>query len=181
MDLGNIWSTQTPAETLPCATPIVKGTTNTANPTCNGFLSYSQVGKSAELHAHGTAPISIKLFQEFRNVRLVRLHQQRQCLPGLSETVNGWTARTGERGSTTGGPTNTKRVSVNADWSGVYSITDKLRILDSFRYDNWRIPGVWDTLDTTVFGTPSPAPGVVGLLLSPGMFNSTSCTAARKL
>ncbi|HXN72014.1 MAG TPA: hypothetical protein VN861_05620, partial [Candidatus Acidoferrales bacterium] len=44
VDLGNIWSTQTPSEALPCATPIVAGTTNTANPTCNGFLSYSQVG-----------------------------------------------------------------------------------------------------------------------------------------
>src|SRR5580658_6257344 len=44
VDLGNIWSTQTTAEVLPCATPIVVGTTNTATPTCNGFLSYSQVG-----------------------------------------------------------------------------------------------------------------------------------------
>ena len=41
VDLGNIWSTQTPAETLPCAAPIVAGTPNTANPACNGFLSYS--------------------------------------------------------------------------------------------------------------------------------------------
>src|SRR5271170_5602517 len=45
VDLGNIWSTQTPTEALPCATPIVTGTTNTATPTCNGFLSYSQVGR----------------------------------------------------------------------------------------------------------------------------------------
>ena len=44
VDLGNIWSTQTPAETFPCATPTVTGTTNTATPTCNGYLSYSQVG-----------------------------------------------------------------------------------------------------------------------------------------
>src|SRR5208282_5515303 len=45
VDLGNIWSTQTPAETLPCLTPTVLGTTNTATPTCNGYLSYSQVGR----------------------------------------------------------------------------------------------------------------------------------------
>ena len=29
-----------------------------------------------------------------------------------------------------------------------------------------------------MFGTPSPAPGVAGLLLSPGVFNSTNCPAA---
>ena len=40
----------------------------------------------------------------------------------LSEVVNGFTARTAQRGSTAGGPIKTKRVSVNADWSGVYSI-----------------------------------------------------------
>ena len=45
VDLGNIWSTQTPTETLPCATPIVAGTANTANPTCNAFLSYSSTGQ----------------------------------------------------------------------------------------------------------------------------------------
>jgi hypothetical protein len=92
--------------------------------------------------------------------------------------VNGFTARTAQRGSTAGGPIKTKRVSVNADWSGVYSINEKLRILDSFRYDNWRIPGQWDTLETNIFGTPSPAPGVVGLLLSPAVFNSTNCPSA---
>ena len=67
---------------------------------------------------------------------------------------------------------------MNANWSGVYSVNEKFRILDQFQYDNWRIPGVWDTADTTVFGTPSPAPGVVGMLLSPGVFNSTNCPAA---
>src|SRR6202041_813971 len=87
-------------------------------------------------------------------------------------------SRTAVRGTTAGGPIKTKRVSVNANWSGVYAINDKLRILDSFRYDNWRIPGVWDTADTAVFGTPSPAPGVVGLLLSPATFNSTNCPIA---
>ena len=72
-------------------------------------------------------------------------------IPDFLETVNGYTSRTAERGSTTGGPANAKRVSVNGDWSGVYAITSKLRIQDSFRYDNWRIPGVWDTLESAVY------------------------------
>src|SRR5277367_1086254 len=45
VDLGNIWSTQTPAEPVPCAPPVVVAGTTNANPTCNGFLSYSQVGR----------------------------------------------------------------------------------------------------------------------------------------
>ena len=95
----------------------------------------------------------------------------------LSEIVNDWTARTATRGSTAGGPVKTTRVSVNANWSGVYSINERFRILDQFQYDNWRIPGVWDTADTTLFGTASPAPGVVGMLLPIATFNSTTCPA----
>ena len=67
---------------------------------------------------------------------------------------------------------------MNANWSGVYSVNEKFRILDQFQYDNWRIPGLWNAAETNIFGTPSPAPGVVGMLLSPAVFNSTNCPVA---
>src|SRR5277367_884938 len=178
VDLGNIWSTQTTAEALPCATPIVKGTTNTATPTCNGFLSYSQVGNPRNFMPTERLRFQSNYFKNFEMSGSVGYSSSDNVIPDFLETVNGFTARSAERGSTTGGPANAKRISVNANWEGVYAITDKLRILDSFRYDNWRIPGVWDTADTSVFGTPSPAPGVVGLLLSPGVFNAATCTVA---
>ncbi len=178
VDLGNIWSTQTTAEALPCATPIVKGTTNTATPTCNGFLSYSQVGNPRNFMPTERLRFQSNYFRNFEMSGSVGYSTSDNVISDFLETVNGYTARSAERGSTTGGPAVAKRISVNADWSGVYAITDKLRILDAFRYDNWRIPGEWNMADTAVFGTPSPAPGVVGLLLSPGTFNSTNCTQA---
>src|SRR5580692_9657768 len=180
VDLGNIWSTQTNAETLPCATPVVVGTTNTATPTCNAYLSYSQVGNPRNFMPTERLRFQSNYFQNFEMSGSVGYSTSNNVIPDFLETVNGYTSRSAERGSTTGGPANAKRVSVNADWSGVYAITEKLRILDSFRYDNWRIPGVWDTADTAVYGTPSPGPGVVGLLLSPGVFSPASCTAALK-
>ncbi|MGA9570466.1 MAG: hypothetical protein WBS17_10285 [Candidatus Acidiferrales bacterium] len=178
VDLGNIWSTQTPAETLPCATPTVTGTTNTATPTCNGFLSYSQVGEPRNLMPTERFRFQSNYFKNFEMSGSVGYSSSDYHFSDLDEVMNGWTARTAVRGTTAGGPINTKRVSVNADWSGVYAVNDKLRILDMFRYDNWRIPGTWDTADTTIFGTPSPAPGVVGMLLAPGTFNATNCPAA---
>jgi hypothetical protein len=177
-DLGNIWSTQTPAETLPCATPVVVGTTNTATPTCNGYLSYSQVGRPRNFMPTERFRFQSNYFKNFETSGSIGYSTSDYHFSDLDETVNGWTARTAQRGSTAGGPIKTKRVSVNADWSGVYAVNDKLRIVDMFRYDNWRIPGQWDTLDTSVFGTPSPAPGVVGMLLAPGTFNSTNCPVA---
>jgi hypothetical protein len=178
VDLGNIWSTQTPSETLPCATPVVAGTTNTATPTCNGFLSYSQVGNPRNFMPTERFRFQSNYFKNFEMSGSAGYSSSDYHFSDLDEVMNGWTARTAERGTTAGGPIKTKRVSVNADWSGVYAVNDKLRILDMFRYDNWRIPGVWETADTTIFGTPSPAPGVVGMLLSPGVFNSTNCPAA---
>ncbi len=53
---------------------------------------------------------------------------------------------------------------MNADWSGVYAITDKFRVQDSFRYDNWRIPGLWATYETNIFGAAGS--GQVGLALA---------------
>jgi hypothetical protein len=178
VDLGNIWSTQTPSETLPCATPVVAGTTNTATPTCNGFLSYSQVGDPRNFMPTERFRFQSNYFKNFEMSGSVGYSSSDYHFSDLDEVMNGWTARSAVRGTTAGGPINTKRVSVNANWSGVYAVNDKLRILDMFRYDNWRIPGVWDTADTTIFGTPSPAPGVVGMLLAPATFNSTNCPAA---
>jgi hypothetical protein len=180
VDLGNIWSTQTAAETFPCATPIVAGTTNTANPTCNAYLSYSQVGNPRNFMPTERFRFQSNYFKNFETSGSFGYSTSDNRIPDFLETVNGFTARSAERGSTTGGPANAKRISVNADWTGTYAITEKLRILDFFRYDNWRIPGMWDTAETAVYGTPSPGPGVVGLLLSPGVFNPANCTAALK-
>jgi hypothetical protein len=96
----------------------------------------------------------------------------------LAENDNSWKNSNAQRGDTAAGPIKTTRVSVNANWSGVYTVNEKLRILDAFRYDNWRIPGVWDSSTTNVFGTPAPNPGVVGLLLAQGVFNAANCPVA---
>jgi hypothetical protein len=173
VDLGNIWSTQTPSEALPCAAPIVTGTINTANPTCNGFLSYSQVGSPRNFMPTERLRFQSNYFNNFEMSGSVGYSSSNNQIPNFLETVDGWTARTIERGSTTSGPADAKRVSVNADWSGVYSLTDKLRILDKFRYDNWRIPGMWALDETNIFGTGFP--GVAGLQQNQAVFNLGNC------
>jgi hypothetical protein len=173
VDLGNIWSTQTPAEALPCAAPIVTGTANTANPTCNSFLSYSQVGRPRNFMPSERLRFQSNYFKNLEMSGSVGYSSSDNVIPDFLETVNGFTARTAERGSTTAGPANAKRVSVNANWSGVYTVTNKLSILDQFRYDNWRIPGMWALDETNIFGTGFP--GLVGLQQSEAVFNAANC------
>ena len=173
VDLGNIWSSQTPAEALPCATPIVTGTTNTATPTCNGFLSYSQVGRPRNFMPTERFRFQSNYFKNFEMSGSAGYSSSDYAYSDLSEVVNSWTSRTAARGSTAGGPVKSKRVSVNADWSGVYSINGKLRILDFFRYDNWRTPGMWALDETNIFGTGYA--GLAGLQQSQAVFNTTNC------
>src|SRR5271155_1942206 len=176
VDLGNIWSTQTPSEILPCATPIVTGTTNTATPTCNGFLSYSQVGRPRNFMPTERLRFQSNYFKNFEMSGSVGYSTSSNVIPDFLETVNGFTVRNAERGSTTGGPAQAKRVSVNADWTGVYAVTDKLRILDIFRYDNWRIPGTWALDETNIFGTGYA--GLAGLQQNQAVFNTANCPLA---
>jgi hypothetical protein len=174
VDLGNIWSTQTTAEVLPCGPPvIVAGTTNTATPTCNGFLSYSQVGNPRNFMPTERLRFQSNYFSNFEMSGSAGYSTSNNQIPDFLETVNGYTVRTGERGSTTGGPADAKRVSVNADWTGVYAVTNNLRVLDSFRYDNWRIPGMWALAETNIYGTSYA--GLEGSQQSQAVFNTTNC------
>jgi hypothetical protein len=173
VDLGLVFSTQTPAEALPCAVPIVAGTTNTATPTCNGFLSYSQVGRPRNFMPTERVRFQSNYFQKLEMSGGLGYSTSDNVIPDFQENLNGFTSRTASRGLTTAGPAEAKRVSVNANWSGVYAVNDKFSILDQLRYDNWRIPGMWALDETNIFGTGFP--GLAGLQQSQAVFNIINC------
>ena len=178
VDLGIVWSTLTPAQALPCAAPIANGATTppTASPVCNGFLSYSQVGQP-----HDQIPTERLRFQSnyFPNLEMegsFGYSSSNNEIPNFDEILNGFVTRTAALESTTSGPAKATRVSVNADWSGVYSVTNKFRIEDFFRFDNWRIPGMWATYETNIYGAAGTGP--VGLGSPFSLFSEVSPTAA---
>jgi len=177
VDFGIVWSTLTPAEALPCAAPISNAATNppTASSVCNGFLSYSQVGEP-----HNRVPTERLRFQSnyFKNFEMTGAFGYSSSdnkIPNFDEILNGFVTRSSTLESTTAGPAEAKRVSVNADWSGVYAVTTKLRIEDMFRFDNWRIPGMWATYETNIFGAAGT--GTVGLGSPFSLFNQVAPTA----
>jgi hypothetical protein len=174
VDLGSVWSTQTPAEALPCAAPIVNAATipPTANSNCNGFLSYSQVGHPRNFMPTERLRFQSNYFQKLQLEGSVGYSGSDNSIPNFDEILNGFTTRTATRESTTAGPAKATRVSANADGSALYAFTDKFRIQDSFRYDNWRIPGMWATFETNIFG--GAGSGQAGLALPLSLFNQVS-------
>ncbi|HUJ30287.1 MAG TPA: hypothetical protein VLY23_03335 [Candidatus Acidoferrum sp.] len=177
VDMGIIWSSQTPAEALPCAAPISNGTTAppTVNANCNGFLRYSQVGRPRNFMPSERLRFQSNYFEKFEMSGSLGYSNSDNLIPDYNEIINGYTTRSAVRESTTGGPVKTTRVSVNADWSGSYAVTDKLRVEDFFRYDNWRIPGLWATYETNLVG--AAASGQVGLALPLSLFTESSPSA----
>ncbi len=171
VDPGIIWSTNGPVEFDPCAMPIITAP-NIFNPNCNGFLSYSQVGRPRNFMPTERLRFQSNYFKNFETSGSLGYSSSSNVIPDFNATVNDYTTLLLTRGATTGGPATAKRVSVNADWSGTYAVTDKFRIIDSFRYDNWRIPGLWDFAETNIFGQMQP--GLTGLLQPQSLFNSAT-------
>jgi hypothetical protein len=175
VDLGIIWSTAGPVEILPCAAPIATAP-NIVNPNCNGYLSYSQAGQVQNFMPSERLRFQSNYFKNFETSGSFGYSAANNSVPDYNEIVNDLVTRSATRGSTTGGPADTKRVSVNADWSGTYSITDKFRFVDSFLYDNWRTPGLWDTSETNIFGQMQP--GLVGLAQPQAIFTAATFLAS---
>jgi hypothetical protein len=171
VDLGIIWSTNGPVEVLPCATPIATAP-NIVNPTCNGYLSYSQASRPRNFMPTERLSFQSTYFKNFETSGSLAYSTANNSVPDFNEIVNDYVTRNGSRGGTTGGPADAKRVSVNANWSGIYSVTDRFRILDSFRYDNWRTPGLWDTSETNIFGQMQP--GLTGLAQPQAVFTAAT-------
>src|ERR1700690_313182 len=178
VDLGDIWAS-TGGEILPCGSaagtgyPFSGTTPPTANAACNGFVSYSQVGRPRNFMPRETFRFQSSYFKKFETSGSVGYSTSNNTIPDFNETVVGWTVRTQSPGGTTSGPARAKRFSVNADWSGSYAVTEKFHIVDQFRFDDFRIPTEWDSVVGTFFTT-----GGTGLGAPVGVFDTTNCTTA---
>ena len=176
VDLGIVWSTQTPAEALPCATPVTHATTTppTASSSCNGFVSYSQVGRPRNFMPTERVRFQSNYYQKFDVSGAFGYSSSDNSIPDYNETIIDWTTRTSSPGGTTAGPAKATRVSVDGDFAAVYSLTEKLRLEDFFHYNDWRIPGVWNS----ALGSLFDAPGATGLGAPVGYFIAANCNAA---
>ena len=90
----------------------------------------------------------------------------------LNDVINEWTnpsATAGQlREAIVGGSAKARKVAMHANWSGIFSLTDKVRIVDSLNYDNWRTSGNFNQVSTNLFSTA--VPGLTGIQLPIAQF-----------
>jgi len=199
VDLGAVWTSSSP-----CSTPVIAGTTPPrVTSTCNGFFNgpLTLPANNGLPAVTGTLP-GYSLFARPRNFMptehisfqsnyFTKLQMSGSfaystanlTVNDLLETQDFFNPKSLERGSQTAGPAKAKQYSATADFMAVYSIDDKTRIRDVFRFDNWRIPGTWTSSSETFVAGAVAAGGPTGMLApistlffaDPATF-STTCT-----
>jgi hypothetical protein len=150
---------------IPCAPPAILAT-GFASPTCNGFLSYTRDGRN-----RNTFPTEQFSFQSnyFRNADFsgrLNYSDAEASTPSTNELFNGQKSNR-FRGLSLTGAALTKRISLAGDLATTIRLTDRLRLVDSFRYDTFRIPGLWNLTTNNVFA--------VNMLTNPNLFTPSTC------
>jgi len=163
VDLGNAWNT---LAGQPCASNILFRNFNASPPiaheSCNGFLDYDLAGR-----VRTSYPTEQLSFQSnyFKNVdlsgRFVYSASDME-IPDYNEFFDGRLSRTNVRQYVATGTNEGRRVAATLDFGATFHITDKFRIVDSFRFHNFRVPGAFNLNQLNFFGAT--------MLVTPNIF-----------
>ncbi len=176
VSLGINWYYPPTSTTTPCAAPLLAtGYVNNSNAStsCKIVESYLRTAPTRNF-----MPIERLSFQSTSIPRLemsgsASYSNSNNSAPNLYDSINEWTASTTSqvRDSIVSGPADAKEIFVHANWSGIYSLIPKIRIVDSVNYDHWQNPGYNNQTTTDVFATAAPTgSGATGILLPQAQF-----------
>ncbi len=149
----------------PCATPVLG--TGFVNPVCNGYFGYNRFGNNRNSYPTEQLSMQSNYFKRVDFSARFSYTGAEAGTPSLGEFFNGLITRTHARSFLTAGGALAKRIDVSGDFGITFRITDKLRLIDNFRYNNFRIPGGWNQTTTSLFGAT--------LLSNPNAFSPATC------
>jgi hypothetical protein len=171
VDLGLPFNT---VAAQPCATPLLVG--GDVNPACNGYFAYSRF--DAMRNSFPTEQLSLR-GNYFRRLELTGTFSYSSGdvkLPVYSEFFDGLLSRTRMRTSQEGGSSLGKRVTNGADAGVVFRVTDRLRIVDNFRFFSFRLPGVRDyAIDARFGATLLSTANVFDVATCPPPYTAATC------
>lgn len=160
VDLGLIWNA---AANQPCAgTFTVAGT---PSPTCNGYQQYDRQARVRTSYPSSRIALQSNYFRNLDFAASFTYTSTDADTSFYNELYNGLVTRTRQRQFSITGPAEVKRVSAAADFGITWHITDKFALQNSFNFQNFRIPGNWDMVECSYFGTTMASAATV--------FNST--------
>ena len=178
VDLGVVFNS-TAAQ--PCAAPIANAATTPeiASASCNAYLSYTRMGRPRTSQPTEQFSFESSDIQRLNMSGRVIYSAADNGLSDFDEIFNGSISRTLQRGLIDSGGLTARRVSMTVDWAATYTVSPKLRIVDEFRFNAFRIPGMFNFTNLLQF-PQAPATGTVAanlLLLPVGVFSTATCPA----
>ncbi|MCI0352119.1 MAG: hypothetical protein L0Z53_22090 [Acidobacteriales bacterium] len=153
----------------PCVAPLNPPQPPTVDPTCNGYIAYSRFGPSRVFTPTQQLSFQSSYFKRLDAAGRFSYSSGENELDNFLESFIGLVTRTRQRTFDVTGPAKATRVSVNADIALTGHITDRLRLVESFRWADFRIPGQWSLFETSTFGT--------SMIVAPNTFPSAACPA----
>jgi len=158
----------------PCATPILG--TGFANPACNGFFGYNRQEKVRTNYPTEQLSFQSNYFKRVDLSGRFSYSSADSGNPVYDETFSGLITRNRQRFYEQAGSSNAQRISGSADFGITYRLTDRLHLVDTFRWDNFRIPTGWNYTTTSLYGaTLSSNPNVFSPATCPPPFTAATC------
>ena len=148
----------------PCAAPLLAGL---ANPACNGLFSYNRQGRVRTNYPTEQLSFQSNYFKRTDLSGRFSYSSSDSDNPVYNETFSGLITRTRQRFYNQAGFSNAQRISISGDFGITYRLTEKLHLIDTFRYDNFRIPTGWAYSTNSLFGAT--------LLSNPNSFTPATC------
>lgn len=162
VDLGLPFNT--PAN-QPCAAPILSS--GFVNPACNGLFTYNRQEKVRTNYPTEQLSFQSNYFKHVDLSGRFSYSSSDSDNPVYDETFTGLITRNRQRFYNQAGSSNAQRISANADFGITYRLTDRLHVIDTFRWDNFRIPTGWNYTTNSLFGAT--------LGTNPNAFNPGTC------
>jgi hypothetical protein len=162
----------------PCAAPILDPTTTppTYNPACNGFQAYSRFAPTRVSYPTEQVTLQSNYFRHLDVSARVSYSSSDSKVGNYGELYSGLSTRSVLRFNATAGGSNAKRVVANTDLGVTVHLTDRWRIVDTFRFSNFRIPGTWTLDSLSLFGaTLTTVPNVFDPATCPAPFDGPGC------
>ena len=158
----------------PCATPVLG--TGFFNPACNGYFSYSRFGRNRNSFPTEQLSFQSSYFKRADFSGRLNYSDAEASTPSTAELFDGLITRNRVRNGALTGAALTKRISLSADFATTITVTEKLKLVDSFRHDGFRIPGFWNLVTANLFGATLLSPeNVFTPATCPPPFTAATC------
>ncbi|HTD22998.1 MAG TPA: hypothetical protein VK738_10115 [Terriglobales bacterium] len=166
VDLGLIFNTLllTPCDSLSINTAAKPPV---AAATCSGFLAYSRFAPMRTSSPTEQLGFQSNYFKKLEMSGRFMYNSSTGKVPTMNELFNGLIASTQLRQYNFTGSARSRRITAAGDFAATWSLSDRFRISDSFRFHAVRVPGIESSLQDSFFAN--------SLLASPIVFNPAAC------